>query len=36
VRLPPGVSNWVGESLATQVHDTYREITEKKPRGDLK
>jgi len=35
VKLPDNVKNWVGKSLDSQVNDTYREITAKKPRGDL-
>jgi glyoxylase-like metal-dependent hydrolase (beta-lactamase superfamily II) len=35
VTLPDNVKNWVGRGLPDQVKDTYREITAKKPRGDL-
>jgi glyoxylase-like metal-dependent hydrolase (beta-lactamase superfamily II) len=35
VALPDNVKTWVGDSLAAQVKDTYQEITEKKPHGDL-
>ncbi len=33
--LPDNVKNWVGDSYATQVKDTYEEISQKKPHGDL-
>ncbi|PWU08994.1 MAG: MBL fold metallo-hydrolase [Terriglobia bacterium] len=35
IQLPEGVKTWVGGSLAAQVTDTYNEITQKKPAGDL-
>jgi hypothetical protein len=36
VRLPEAVNNWVGEEFfAMQVRDTYEELTQGKPRGDL-
>lgn len=35
VTLPVSVKNWVGEFLPAQVRDTYDEITQKKPHGDL-
>jgi len=36
INLPPSVSNWVGEtSLKGQVQDTYNEIKQGKPRGDI-
>ena len=35
VRLPDSVRNWVGNSLPAQVSDAYREITEKKPIGEI-
>lgn len=36
VRLSAAVDNWVGESsLKAQIKDTYREIAEGKPRGEL-
>jgi len=35
ITLPATVSNWVGGSLATQVSDTYREITQKQPNGAI-
>lgn len=33
--LPASVKNWIGEPFRSQVRDAYREITEKKPAGDL-
>jgi glyoxylase-like metal-dependent hydrolase (beta-lactamase superfamily II) len=33
--LPANVKNWVGPSLPSQVHDTWEEITQKKPHGDI-
>ena len=33
--LPDNVKNWVGDFYATQVKDTYEEISQKKPHGDL-
>lgn len=35
IRLPDHVKNWVGPFLALQVKDTYEEITQNKPHGDL-
>jgi glyoxylase-like metal-dependent hydrolase (beta-lactamase superfamily II) len=35
IKLPDGVKNWVGDFLPAQVKDTYEEITQKKPHGDL-
>ena len=36
VSLPVSVSNWVSEtSLKLQIKDTYNEIKQGKPRGDL-
>lgn len=35
VKLPDSVKHWVGNSLASQVRDTYQEITERRPHGDL-
>jgi RAB protein geranylgeranyltransferase component A len=36
VKLPESVDNWVSEnSLKRQIKDTYDEITQKKPRGDI-
>ena len=35
IRLPDNVKNWVGDFLPAQVRDTFEEITQKKPHGDL-
>ena len=35
IKLPDHVKNWTGGFLAAQVRDTYQEITQKKPHGDL-
>ena len=35
VKLPPSVSNWVGDPLPSQVYDAFVEQRDKKPRGDL-
>jgi glyoxylase-like metal-dependent hydrolase (beta-lactamase superfamily II) len=36
LKLPDSVDNWVSDaSLKRQVQDTYDEITQKKPRGDI-
>ena len=35
LKLPDDVKNWVGDSLAVQVKDTYEEISQNKPHGDL-
>lgn len=35
VKLPASVSNWVGDFLATQVNDTYLELTKNQPRGAM-
>ena len=35
IALPPSVKNWSGPSLATQVRDTWEEIAQKKPHGDI-
>ena len=35
ITLPDHVKNWVGGFLPAQVKDTYEEITQKKPHGDL-
>ena len=36
VPLPDNVKNWVGDSLRAQIKDTYEEITQKKPHGEIK
>ena len=33
--MPASVKNWAGDFLPAQVKDTYEEITQKKPHGDL-
>ena len=35
LKLPDNVKHWVGDSLASQVRDTYQEIVERRPHGDL-
>ena len=35
ITVPDNVKNWVGDFFATQVKDTYEEISQKKPHGDL-
>jgi cyclase len=35
IKLPDNVKNWVGDFLPAQVRDTYEEISQKKPHGDL-
>jgi len=35
LHLPDTVKPWVGDSLQAQVKDTYEEITQGKPHGDL-
>jgi hypothetical protein len=35
LQLPDSVKNWVGPSLAAQVKDTYEEITQGKPHGEI-
>jgi glyoxylase-like metal-dependent hydrolase (beta-lactamase superfamily II) len=35
IQLPPAVKNWVGDFLPAQVKDTYEEISQKTPHGDL-
>jgi cyclase len=35
ITLPDNVKNWVGDFLPAQVKDTYEEISQKKPHGDL-
>ena len=36
VDLPDNVKKWVGSSLKGQIKDTYEEITQKKPHGEIK
>ena len=36
LKLPASVKNWVGDFLPDQVRDTYEELKQKTPRGDLK
>jgi glyoxylase-like metal-dependent hydrolase (beta-lactamase superfamily II) len=33
--LPDSVKNWIGPSLPAQIRDTWEEIVQKKPRGDI-
>ncbi len=35
ITLPASVKNWTGPSLPSQVRDTWEEITQKKPSGDI-
>jgi len=35
VQLPESVKNWVGPSLAAQVKDTFEEISQGKPHGEI-
>jgi len=35
ITVPGHVKNWVGPFLALQEKDTYEEIAQKKPHGDL-
>ncbi|HUS06243.1 MAG TPA: MBL fold metallo-hydrolase [Bryobacteraceae bacterium] len=35
IELPESVKNWTGDGLATQVKDTYEEITQGKPHGEI-
>jgi hypothetical protein len=35
ITLPDSVRNWTGKSLPGQVKDTYEEIMQKKPHGDV-
>ncbi|HKW99465.1 MAG TPA: MBL fold metallo-hydrolase [Bryobacteraceae bacterium] len=35
IQLPPSVKNWVGDGLKDQVRDTYEEIMQHKPHGDI-
>lgn len=36
VQLPDNVKNWVGDFLPGQIKDTYEEITQGKPHGEIK
>ena len=36
IKLPDAVKNWVGPTLPDQVWDTFEELKQGKPRGDLK
>ncbi len=36
VKLPDSVKNWVGDFMPDQVRDTFEELKQGKPRGDLK
>jgi glyoxylase-like metal-dependent hydrolase (beta-lactamase superfamily II) len=35
LQLPGGVKHWVGDFLAAQVKDTYEEVTQGKPHGEI-
>ena len=35
LQLPDSVRHWVGPSLPAQVRDTYEEITQGKPHGEI-
>ena len=35
LQLPDSVKNWTGPSLPAQVQDTYEEITQGKPHGEI-
>ena len=35
LQLPDSVKHWVGPSLPAQVQDTYEEITQGKPHGEI-
>ena len=35
IQLSDGVKNWVGDGFAGQVRETYDEIAQGKPHGDL-
>ena len=35
ITLPDSVKNWVGEGLAAQVKDTYEELVQRKPHGEI-
>ena len=36
VEVPDAVKKWVGPSMKGQIKDTYEEITQKKPHGEIK
>jgi hypothetical protein len=36
VDVPDSVKKWVGPSMQAQIKDTYEEITQKKPHGEIK
>ena len=36
LRLPDGVKHWVGDWLPAQVQNTYEEIAQGKPHGEIK
>ena len=35
LHLPSSVKNWVGDSFAEQVEDTYEEIRQGRPHGEI-
>ena len=35
IQLPDSVQHWKGDFLPAQVKDTYEEITQKKPHGEI-
>ncbi len=35
LQLPAGVQHWVGDFMAAQVKDTYEEVTQGKPHGEI-
>jgi hypothetical protein len=36
VNVPDNVKKWVGPSIKAQIKDTYEEITQGKPHGEIK
>ena len=36
VEVPDSVKKWVGPSMKAQIKDTYEEITQGKPHGEIK
>jgi len=36
VKVPDNVQKWVGPSMEAQIKDTYEEITQRKPHGEIK